>query len=121
MRAPTWSVALAGILVLPAAGASACSPQDIQIKQWTWQRDAGWVTVAGELVNTCADATGIKLQLTFRDESGAVVDVDETWLAGTRNIAAGETYAFQRKVRAYATTKSTALRVSDVRRWDSLK
>lgn len=109
--------ALVGLSLLAAGPAMACSVADIEIKSWSWQRDAGWVFVAGELVNHCTDPTGVQIRLTFRDETGAVVDVDESWVTGTRDVAAGEVYAFTRKVRAYATTKSTALQVVGVRRW----
>lgn len=102
-------------VIFPAA--AACTVEDIQITRWTWERDRGWTSVAGELVNRCAEPTGIQLQLTFRDEAGRIVTVDDSWLASQRDIPAGATYSFELRLRANATTRSAAIRVTDIRRW----
>jgi hypothetical protein len=100
---------------LPAA--AACKTDDIHITSWTWERDRGWTNVSGELVNRCTEPTGIQLQLTFRDEAGRVVTVEDSWLASQRDIPAGATHAFQLRLRANATTRSATIRISDTRRW----
>jgi hypothetical protein len=100
-----------------SAADAACATGDIQIKSWTWQRDRGWTIVAGELVNTCAEPTGVQLQLTFRDEAGRIVTVDDAWLFDRRDMPAGASQAFQVQLRANATTRSAAIRISDLRRW----
>lgn len=106
------------VLVGSGTGArAACALGDIQIKSWAWERDKGWTVVTGELVNTCAEPTGIQLQLTFRDDAGRIVTVDDSWLADRRDIPAGATHAFRLQLRANATSKSAAIRVSDIRRW----
>jgi hypothetical protein len=105
------------IVAVAFPAAAACKVEDIEITRWTWERDRGWTNVAGELVNRCAEPTGIQLQLTFRDEAGRVVTVDDSWLANQRDIPAGATHAFQLRLRANATTRSAAIRVTDIRRW----
>jgi hypothetical protein len=105
------------LLFVAFPAAAACTAGDIQITSWTWERDRGWTTVTGELVNRCAEPTGVQLQLTFRDEAGRVVTVDDSWLASQRDIAAGATHAFQLRLRTNATTRSASIRVSDIRRW----
>jgi hypothetical protein len=110
-------VALCIFLGLTASAEAACAVSDVEIKSWTWNRDAGWFTISGEFVNNCAEPTGVQLQLTFRDESGRVVTVEDSWAAGTRNIKSRETYAFRISTRGYVTGKSIALRVVNVRQW----
>lgn len=111
---------LLGLPILLAGlspAAAACTATDIQIKSWRWERDRGWTVVAGEITNTCAEPTGVQLQLTFRDEAGRVVTVDESWLFDRRDIPAGATQAFQVQLRTNATTRGAAIRVSDTKRW----
>ncbi len=110
-------LAVPALLAAVTPASAACTVDDIQITSWTWERDRGWTTVAGELVNRCAEPTGIQLQLTFRDEAGRVVTVDDSWLANQRDIPAGATHAFQLRLRTNATTRSASIRVSDTRRW----
>jgi len=112
------SALILSLLVVSPVSA-ACTANDIQITRWDWNRDRGWTTVSGELLNTCAEPTGVQLQLTFRDEAGRVVTVEDSWLANQRDIPTGTPYAFQVRLRANATTRSAAIRVSDTRRWGS--
>jgi len=114
-------ILLVSVTILGAASPAraACAIGDIQIKSWSWERDKGWTVVAGELVNNCAEPTGIQLQLSFRDEAGRIVTVDDSWLAERRNIPAGGTHAFRIQLRTNATTRSAAIRVSDIKRWPS--
>ena len=101
----------------PAAAEAACAPQDIEIKTWSWNRDAGWFTIAGELVNHCAEPTGAQIQFTLRDAAGQVVSVEDAWVGGNRNVRPGETYSFKLSTRGYATAKDIAIRVTNVRQW----
>jgi hypothetical protein len=103
--------------VCVAGAHAACAVTDIEIKDWSWSRDAGWFSVVGELVNNCAEPVGAQVQITFRDEAGKVVNIDESWPAGSRNIPARGTYAFKTSSRAYATAKNVAIRVMTVRQW----
>jgi hypothetical protein len=114
------SAPVLALLLLASPAAAACTAADIQITRWAWERDRGWTTVEGELLNTCAEPTGVLLQLTFRDEAGRVVTVDESWLASQRDIPSGKPYAFQLRLRTNATTRSATIRVSDTRRWGRL-
>jgi hypothetical protein len=118
---PAWLalgiVVCATGLSLGTAAHAACASADIEIKQWTWNRDAGWFQVTGELVNRCAEAVGAQLQVTFRDADGRVVNIDESWPGGSRNIPSQGTSAFRLSSRAYVTAKNVSIRVINVRQW----
>lgn len=105
------------LLMAVSPASAACTPGDIQIKSWSWERDRGWTEVRGELVNTCAEPTGVQLQLTFRDEAGRMMSLDDSWVADRRDIPAGATFPFQIRLRTNATTKDASIRVSATRRW----
>lgn len=100
-----------------SSGAFACSTADVVVKDWNWSTQLGWFVIVGELTNNCPEPIGVQLHITFRDDFGAVVDTDELWPASTRNLAAGETYAFKDMVRANPRVKTAALKVLDVHRW----
>ena len=102
-----------------APHAQACTVADAELKSWTWSRDAGWFVISGEIVNHCAEALGVQLELALRDASGQTVSVEHVWPAKTGNIAAGASYAFNTRTRGYATAKDVRLRIVDVRRWPS--
>jgi len=106
-------------LLMAAVRAQACTVNDIELKPWTWSRDAGWFVISGEVINRCADAVGVQLELALRDASGQTVSVEHVWPAKTRNIAAGASYAFRTQTRGYATAKDISVRVVDVRQWPS--
>ena len=83
--------------MISAAGAtSACSIGDIKVKQadLVRQSPSGLLIVVGELVNGCADATGVRFHITLRDSAGKVVSADDPWPAGTDNIPPHSSYAF---------------------------
>ncbi len=80
MRLPIGAPAVFGVALalvsLPCPGL-ACSRQDIQIRQGDIHiRDPDRIRIVGELFNDCADPVGARLQITFRDKAGKVVDVD---------------------------------------------
>jgi hypothetical protein len=105
-------------VVLGAAHAqAACTVADIEVKEWKWSRDAGWFSIEGALVNNCAEPVAPQIQVTFRDEAGQVVNIDESWPVGNRNIPAKGTYVFKTSTRGYATAKNLSIRVVNVRQW----
>jgi hypothetical protein len=118
---PTASTLLAAMAIF-ATPSWACVPAEIEIRQIEWRRrppplNPDEVDVVGELINKCAEPTGVRLQLTFRDADGKVVDVFEGWPASTRNIEAGASYAFKISFKADVRTKSMDTKVLEVRRW----
>ena len=115
MKAPKTVVPICMVLLL-SHEAVACSVGDIKIKQWSWHIDSGYSIVVGEVTNTCAEPTGVQLQVIYRDASGGVVDVDEGWPASTNNIPPGD-YAFKMMSRAIAQVKAADIRVIAVQRW----
>ena len=50
--------------------------------------------MVGELRNNCSNATSVRFHLTLRDDTGRVVEADDTWPAGTLKIPAHSDYAF---------------------------
>ena len=52
------------------------------------------VRLPAEVRSNCAFPAGVMVKITARDSTGAVLATAEGWPAGTRNIPAGETYAF---------------------------
>jgi hypothetical protein len=112
MRAILAAIAM---LALPAGDAAAsCAPKDIEVKPWTMERDAGWFTVSGELVNRCPEATAVQLGLTFRDARGQEVSQEDAWMPARGALKTGETFAFAIRSRGYATAKTVAVRVITV-------
>ncbi len=107
------------LLLASAARAGACTVADIALERPTWTRDAGWFVISGELVNHCAEPTGVQIELSLRDAGGQTVSVEHVWPAKSQNVAAGERYAFTVQTRGYATATDVSVRVSDVRRWPS--
>jgi ABC-type glycerol-3-phosphate transport system substrate-binding protein len=110
-----FAIALA--VVLTTSAASACSTGDIKIKNWNWHLDGDYAIYVGELVNECADETGVQLQVVFRDSSGVAVDADEFWPASTRNIGAGASYVFKSMMRWNPASKRGEIAVIDVKTW----
>lgn len=102
------------------SNAQACTTGDIRIEQFTWRPDIdGWIKVVGQIRNLCPTAVGAELQITFKDKSGAVSDVDEFWPASTRNIASGGAYPFAKtyETRHGAIGLPTETAIIDVRQW----
>jgi hypothetical protein len=96
---------------------AACSISDIELKDQSWTRDAGWFTITGELKNRCAEPTGVQLELALRDAAGQTVSIEHVWPAKTRNLKPGESWRFKTMTRGYATAKDVAVRIIDVRKW----
>lgn len=114
-----FSLAIPFILIASTAGL-ACSPSDIQVKQASWVRKGSgqqFLRVVGEIVNHCADATGVQLKAVFRDGSGNVVTTTEFWPASIRNIPAGSAYAFEQPADGDRPVTALELNVIETRRW----
>lgn len=50
--------------------------------------------LTGKLKNNCKIAAGAQIKITAEDARGIVIDTTEGWPASIRNIAPGESYAF---------------------------
>ncbi len=113
-----WLI-LSILLATPEIG-FCCSPSDIQVKQSSWIRKGSnqqFLEVIGEIVNRCADATGVQLQAVFRDGAGRVVTTSEFWPASTRNIPAGGAYAFEQPADGDRPVSVLELNVIETRKW----
>lgn len=108
----------AAILALGASLAASpalanCKLSDIQIKSWDWRVENGFVTIVGEFVNSCAEATSVEFQAVMRDTSGRVVDVYEFYSSGD-NIPSGESSAFNGITPWKSKSKTVELKVIHV-------
>lgn len=108
----------------PAPKFAGCVIEDFQILNWNAEAknpckrvDCTSVIVTGELMNNCKMPAGAELKITARSKSNAVLGSDEIWPASTRNIGAGQTYAFQVPLDPHTGTKSYEIQVIDVRTW----
>lgn len=108
---------LAGIALFAPDAVAACAARDFAIRDWAWDRAAGWFTITGIVVNNCAEASGPHIQIVFRDETGQTVSSEDSWPAGSRNLAPGEVYPFKLRSRGYASATDVAGRVTDLRVW----
>ncbi len=114
MRAALAVAAALSVVAVPAR--AACSARDIELKRWTMDRDAGWFTISGELVNRCSEPTGVQLQVILRDATGQIVSSEDLWADAQRNYAPGA-HTFTIRTRGYATAKSADVRVLSTQRW----
>lgn len=90
------------------------------MKQSSWIRKGSnqqFLEVVGEIVNRCADATGVQLQAVFRDGAGRVVTTSEFWPASIRNIPAGAAYAFEHPADSDRPVSILELNVIETRKW----
>lgn len=120
MRGHIWigvaAVASAGLFA--GSQARACSMSDFAITQSDWRREIGeYARIVGEIANQCATPSGAQLQAVFRDKAGKVVITSEFWPASTRNIGAGQKYAFSTLVEVGATAATMSVSIIDAREW----
>ena len=95
-----------------------CTSSDVALKQVSWRREnLEFARVAGELINNCAESTGVQLQAVFRDKDGKVVMTNEFWPASTRNIARHETYSFSTLARVGAEAATLNVQILGAHRW----
>lgn len=110
------SIALA-LTIGVISAAEACSPADIEIKNWSWSVVRRYILIVGEIANNCSSSTGAGLQAVVRDAAGNVVFADEWWPASVRNIAPGDTYPFHYRIENDPRAEKVGLRVFEVRQW----
>ncbi|HWU75442.1 MAG TPA: FxLYD domain-containing protein [Rhodanobacter sp.] len=82
-------------LLAPLAAQAACSSTDFAIKDFAVTPGAhGSLSMAGELVNNCAEAAAAQVEVQAKDAQGNVVQAKKAWPAGTTNIAPGQSVKF---------------------------
>jgi hypothetical protein len=113
----------ASLLFLPVVAHAACAPTDFAIKDFHTSSQGGGaavrLTLAGELVNNCAEPAAAQISIQAKDADGKVVQSKEGWPAGTTNIAPGSTAKFDlgRRFRYQSDMATYTVNVVSVRSW----
>jgi hypothetical protein len=102
---------------IASSASAACSTSDVRVKSWNWHVEHGYAIYVGEIVNGCAEATGVQLQIVSRSASGEAVDSEQFWPASTNNIPAGGSYVFKWTAEANRQAKNATLGVIAVNQW----
>lgn len=111
------------LMISPLAAQAACAPTDFAIKEFkTGLNGTGStarLSLSGELVNNCAEASAAQIRIEAKDDSGNVVQTKQGWPAGTANIAPGEAAKFDlgRQFRFQTSMTSYTVSVVAVRAW----
>lgn len=80
--------------------------------------DCTHMTGVATLVNSCAEATGVQIQITAYDENDSPVSTSERWPASIRNIPAGSyTFSLNQWIEYDPAITSFGLKVIDVNKW----
>jgi hypothetical protein len=85
--------------VLAQAQLSACRVPDISVEKVSRRVDGDITRVTGQLVNKCPQAVGVRIKVSLNDATDSPVMVQDTWPAGTKNIPAKGTFAFESVMR----------------------
>ena len=102
-----------------------CSVSDIKITSvkakfanTCGSADCTHMTGVATLVNNCAEATGVQIQITAYDKDDSPVSTDERWPASIRNIPPGSyTFSLNQWVEYDPMIASFGLKVIDVNKW----
>lgn len=110
-------------LLLPMGAQASCALTDFGIEHFepglasvgTTTR----VTLRGELVNHCAQASAAQIRIEIKDDQGNVLQSKDAWPAGTSNIPPGEKVSFDlgRLFRYRSGMSAFTVSVADVRIW----
>jgi hypothetical protein len=117
-------LASALFLLVPLSAHAACSASDFSVQDFKMKPMAGAggvmrLSLSGELVNHCAQASAAQVRIQARDGSGNVVQSKQGWPAGTSNIAPGQSVDFDlgRLFHYDPSMQSFSVDVADVRTW----
>ncbi|MGH8157207.1 MAG: hypothetical protein ACREPQ_03755 [Rhodanobacter sp.] len=111
------------LMISPLAAQAACAPADFAIKEFkTAVNGAGSsarLSLSGELLNNCKEASAAQIRIEAKDDSGNVVQSKQGWPAGTANIAPGEAAKFDlgRQFRLQPEMTSYTVSVVAARAW----
>ncbi|QOU03847.1 hypothetical protein IM720_24565 [Pseudomonas fluorescens] len=102
-----------------------CSVPDIKITSVKAQfintcgsADCTHMAGVATLVNSCAEATGVQIQITAYDKLDSPVSTSERWPASIRNIPPGSyTFSLNQWLEYDPTITSFGLKVIDVNKW----
>ncbi len=114
---------LASLLLLPVGAHAVCAPTDFVVKQFKTELSGGAgnarLSLSGELVNNCTDASAAQIRIEAKDGEGNVLQSKEGWPAGTTNIAPGAAAKFDlgRRFRYQSAMASYTVSVIAVRSW----
>lgn len=103
-----------------------CSVSDIKITSLKAKfintcgsADCTHMTGVATLVNSCAEATGVQIQITAYDKSDSPVSTSENWPASIRNIPPGSyTFSLDQWLDFDPAIASFGLKPIDVNQWE---
>ncbi len=113
----------ASLLLLPVGAHAVCAPTDFVIKEFktavSGGASAARLSLSGELVNNCTDASAAQIRIDAKDSEGKVIQSKEGWPAGTTNIAPGAAAKFDlgKRFRFQTDMASYTVSVISVRAW----
>ena len=118
------SCTAAFLWLLSAAAAMACSTSDFSVNLSN-EVSTGVempdktiiIRVAGEILSSCAEPSGVQVQFVFRDAAGSVLATEEPWPMSTRNILPHSSQPFSMMLDRPIATKTMTFSVIDVRHW----
>ena len=114
---------VASLFLLPLAAHATCASTDFVIKEFkpatTGSGAATRLSLSGELLNNCSDASAAQIRIDAKDIRGKVLQSKEGWPAGTTNIAPGTAAKFDlgRRFRFQTDMASYTVSVIAVRAW----
>lgn len=119
-----YLAALAFLAATPLAHAD-CSVSDITITSvkakfvnTCGSTDCTHMTGVATLVNGCAEATGVQVQITGYDKFDSPVSTNELWPASVRNIPPGSyTFSLDQYLKYDPAITSFGLKAIDVTQW----
>jgi hypothetical protein len=116
-------IASALFLFAPLAAHAACAPTDFVVQDFKMKMMGSGMSarlsLAGQLVNHCAEAAAAQITIEAKDASGKVLQSKKGWPAGTTNIGPGQTIDFDlgRLFHFDPEMQSYTVGVADVRTW----
>jgi hypothetical protein len=116
-------IASALFLFAPLAAHAACAPTDFAVQDFKMKvMGSGMsarLSLAGQLVNHCAEAAAAQITIEAKDGTGKVLQSKKGWPAGTTNIGPGQTIDFDlgRLFHFDPEMQSYTVGVADVRTW----
>jgi hypothetical protein len=112
-------IASALFLFAPLAAHAACAPTDFAVQDFKMKVMGSRLSLAGQLVNHCAEAAAAQITIEAKDGSGRVLQSKKGWPAGTTNIAPGQSIDFDlgRLFHMDPEMQSYTVGIADVRTW----
>lgn len=118
VRVVVLLLTFAAFPIAAQAQLSACRVPDIAVEKVARRVEGNTTHVTGQLVNKCPQAVGVRIKVSLNDATDSPVMVQDTWPAGTKNIPAKGTFAFDSVMRnAPPAVAKVDVKVLEVKFW----